>query len=299
MSKKQRTVLVETFGRHGTVQLNVSSSANVKEIFSTLCKQLKLKNTSEQHFSLYCGPLGQPKVRLTDGEDQQYSNLCLQRCGVEPFPKELKAIKTDDVALHLLYSEASFYFNQPITKLKPTQEQRELLEEYSDPQFPTERQFLETALNVKGYVAIQATSCTLKVHLQHRNVSLPADATVICTCYEDVLEILDEASENVMQWDWKAVKKWKLSDENEACFEVLNEMGNASILEWLIIQTEQAPLLLQSAHQICTHILHTLCPELKPDNQVRPHLPGRFYDPLHEYLNTSLFGPEIEFSSIN
>ena len=286
---------VETFGQYGTVQLMVSTTANVKEIFATLMKQLKVKNTSEQHFSLYCGTLGQPKLKLTGSEtDQVDGSLCLQRCGMEP-NKELKVIKSDDIAVHLLYSEANYYFNQPISKLRPTPDQRQLLQEYSDPQFPTERQFLETIINVKGYSATQANNCKLKVEIQHKNMTLSINTIVACTCYEDTLEIMEHSTNTVLQWNWTAVKQWKLNDDNEACFEVCNEKGNAGILEWIALETDQAQLLLQSAHETCTHLLYKIHPEMKPVNYVRL---GRSVDPVYEYINNLFFGHEMRFTSL-
>jgi hypothetical protein len=301
MSKDKTVVSVETFGRFGSIPIDIIGSVSNNDVFIALCKRLKLKDQSQHCFALYAGRLGQPtrKLKGKDKFSTDSSGLCLQRSGLD-LKKELKTIKLDDIAIHLLYSEASYYLSHPISKLVPTADQRQSLDEFSDPQFPTERQFLETAMSVEGYTAMQALDCILKIELTHKDTTIPANTAVTCTCYEKTFQIMDQKNNNTAKWDWKSVRRWKLTSINSACFETCNEMGTATILQWFEIETQQAPLLTTSALEVCTHKFYTMHPDKKPvDAPDKPtSLTERLFDPLQEYLN-SAFESEPSFSKID
>ena len=298
MSRKQRTLSIATFGQYGTVKISISTSAVTKDVLVAIGKHLKIKENSLPQFALFTGPLGRPITKLQDGDQVTTDkNLCLQRWGINTID-ELRVLRTDDIALHLLYSEAMYYYTHPIPKILPTPEERQLLEEYSDPQFPTERQFLETIMNAKGYSVIQATNCILQTQIATNACTIPINSLVVCTCYKDGLEI-KAPNGLAIKWEWRSVKRWKIKDENKACFEVCSEIGNTGILEWMIVETYQAPLLLQSAMAICSYLLYQLYPERKPVEAVKPGLPGRHIDPLYEFVNTALFGSGPKFSAIH
>ena len=299
MSRKQRserTLSIATFGQYGTVKISISTSAVAKDVLGAIGKHLKIKENSLSKFSLFTGPLGRPIMKLHDGDQVTTDkNLCLQRWGINT-SDEIRILRTDDIALHLLYSEAVYYYTHSIPKIFPTPDQIRLLEEFSDPRFPTELQFLETIINAKGYSTVQATNCILHTQIATNACTIPIKSLVVCTCYEDGLEI-KAPNDLAMKWEWRSVKRWKIKDENKACFQVCSEIGNAGILEWQIVETYQTPLLLQSAMAICTHLLYLLHPERKPDKPIKS-LPGRHIDPLYEFVNTALFGSGPKFSSI-
>ena len=287
------TIDIATFGRYGIQTVPLPRSETAADTLKILGNQLSLKPSSLQHFALYSGQLGSPRLRiLPHNSIKGHDLICLQRYGFD-CNKELKLLATDEVAVHILFSEALYHFNSDHSKLKPTPDQIEKLEEFLDPNFPTERQFLETIINVKGYSSIQVTA-VLRSALKSNTSDLPANSQVIITCSEDHLEI--KAAETLTaQWNWKLVRRWKLELPDTARFEVTNVQENAHILEWFSVETKQAALLLQSASDVCTHILYIHQPDKKPVQLVNH---GRHIDPLSEFVNTALFGTGPKFTTI-
>lgn len=295
-NRQERTLAVSTFGRYGIFNVKVPTSSSVvaKNVLTAMGDQIKLKESSYRHFALYAGSLGQPKFKLDENCPISTIDgpLCLQRTGQDT-SKEMKVLKTDDVAVHLLYSEALHFYQQDSSKFQPTPEQKQLLDEYSDPSFPTERQFLEVAQKVKGYTSLHITDCTLNTSVKHGESYLDAPSHVTCTCYIDGFQIQDTVNQIIMNWDWKVIKKWVQVSENKVEFELCMEQGNAGILRKLSLETHQAVLLMQGALETCTFLLHKLRPELKPSDTYSRERP----DLKKEFIN-SIFGNSPRFSSL-
>ena len=295
IKRHHRSIGIDTFHPRGryTVELPLVASTETEDVLKALGEALKLKESSLKIFALYIGELGQPIRKLEKGEKVPLQEpICLQRTGLDT-NKELKIIRSDEEAAHLLYSEII----QNPQLLHPTDEEKQLLDEYSDPSFPTERQYLETAIKIRGYTSTRLQNCTIKSNLEHRGKHIPSGTTVTCTCYEETLEIQSEDS-GTLAWEWKLVKRWKLDQEDEASFELCNEVAaNASILQWVTIKTNQAQLLLQVAFQNCTSLLYKLKPSLKPIEPCPGHQ-GQQEKGFGEYMNIILFGAGRNFTSI-
>lgn len=294
-NKQQKSISINTFGRYGTckVQFPSSSSVEAEDVLKALQKEMKLKDLSMKVFALYTGELGRPKKRLEKGDKVPLQEpLCLQRTGLD-ISKDLKIARTDDTATHLLYSEI---LNNP-EKLHPTDEEKLQLEEFLDPSFPTERQYLEVAAKVYGYTSTRITNCILKTEIRHGGQYIEAGSNVTCTCYEDSFEI--QSKEKSLKWEWRLIKRWKIRvEKDQACFEICNEVSpNASILQWVFIDTDNAVLLLQAAMEMCNKILYKIKPALKPvETSVGSQ--GQAGKGFGEYMNLVLFGAGRNFTSL-
>uniref|UniRef100_A0A1X7VWQ5 Uncharacterized protein n=1 Tax=Amphimedon queenslandica TaxID=400682 RepID=A0A1X7VWQ5_AMPQE len=294
-NKQPKSISVDTFGRYGkcTVQFPPSVSVETEDVLKALQKEIKLKDLSMKVFALYTGELGRPKMRLEKGDKVPLQEpLCLQRTGLD-ISKDLKIARTDDTATHLLYSEI---LNDP-EKLHPTDEEKLQLEEFLDPSFPTERQYLEAAAKVYGYTSTRIPNCTLKTDIKHRGQQIEPGSNVTCTCNEDSFEI--QCKGKSLKWEWKLIKRWKIRLENDqACFELCNEVSpNASILQWIVIDTDQAALLQQAAMEMCNKLLYKIKPELKPV-EICVGSQGQTGKGFAEYMNLVLFGAGRNFTSL-
>ena len=296
INKHQKSVSVDTFGRYGrcTVQVPSAAPVDTEDVLKAVQKEMKLKDLSMKVFALYIGELGKPKKMLEKGNKVPLQEpLCLQRTGLDT-SKDLKIARTDDIATHLLYSEI---INDP-ELLHPTDEQKLILEDYLDPDFPTERQYVEAATKVHGYTSTRIKNCTLKSDIRHRGQYIAPGSNITCTCFEETFEIKCEGVSESLCWEWRLIKRWKLKQENEACFELCNEVSpNASILQWINVKTDQAPFLLQAALEMCTNLLYKVKPSLKP---VEPCVgsQGQAGRGFGEYMNVVLFGAGRNFTSL-
>ena len=288
---------IATFGDDGSVTVPVKPNQTAAHTLQVIGKALGLKESSMQHFSLYRGPLGTPHCQLQD-ESLVPSGATLSFQKRLAHGKEIKLLKTDDKAVHLLFKEALFHYKQTPSKLVPTPEQREKMEEFLDPSFPTERQFLEIAMEVEGYDTVQSNHCILKSTVVHDGKIIEPNKTISCTFSLKHLEI--KTAEITAQWPWQHVKRWSLESPTLAKFNVSCRQGNTGILEWIHIETIQAPLLVQAALALCELILKTIHPERVKTHQATGGIPaGKVVDPLYEHLNNLLFGSGPKFTSLS
>lgn len=292
------SVDIATFGDDGNVTVPIKSGQTAARTLQLIGNKLGLKESSIQHFSLYKGPLATPNRQLQEDSVIGGATLSLQKRLAHG--KDFKLLRTDDRAVHLLFEEALFHYKQIPSKLTPTPEQKEKLEEYLDPSFPTERQFLETAMQVQGYDTVQSHQCTLKSKVIHDGSRIELNERVSCVCSLEQLEI--KTANMALQWPWQQVRQWSLDSPALARFNVSCKQGNTGILEWVCIETPHAPILVQAALALCELILHTTRPE-RAAKMLTPMSTsgsaGKVVDPLHEQLNNLLFGSGPRFTSLS
>lgn len=292
-------ITIATYGRHETLQVPLPKSGKLKELLQTLGKQLGLKPTSIQCFALYRGSIDAPEYKIVPSDDiLKYNHLCLLRHGLD-LRKEHKLLSTDDVAVNLLFSEAlaNYKRNDKLT-LKPTEEQKYQLEEYLDPHFISERQFLETVHQVQGYTSMRFEGVVGgKSNIENNACVIPVGTAVGCICTEEQLQLSGSNGVEI-NWDWKTIRRWRLSAENTATFEVTNTKGNAGIMEYIYITSNQAPLLLQTARFFCTELVYKANPSKRPIELPDGPIVGKAVDPLYEFMNQALFGSGPKFTTI-
>ena len=105
------------------------------------------------------------------------TKVCFQRWNVE-LDREAKLCRRDDQALHLLYAEARFYVDQG--RIRPSPEQAMELDSLADPSFPAERQYLELARSLPGYLSYGASGVQVKEDIVANDIQIPAGTTVTC-----------------------------------------------------------------------------------------------------------------------
>ena len=288
---------VATFGQYGIQKVPIPRSSKAGEVLQLLFKQLSLKSSSLRCFSLYAGELGSPSLKLESSDSVlEYEQLCLQRYGID-CTKEHKLLTTDDVAVHLLYSEALANYKKSVSTFEPTPDQKELLEEYLDPNFLSERQFLDTALNVKGYTAVMFEGTIVQTVIQNHSCSIPINSKVICFCTEDRFRITS-SNELCVEWKWQMIRKWKLDYPDTAIFEVTNIKGNAHMLENIHINSKGAAYMLQIARSFCTELVYKSVPSKRPIEGPTTALVGRPVNELYDFVNTALFGSGPNFTTV-
>ena len=292
------SVEVATFGRHGVVTVPMPKTGRVDDVLQLVFKQLSLKPSSYECFSLYAGELGKPTFQLepSDKVSVDTKNLCLQRCGFD-CSKERKVVKTDDVAVHLLFSEALTEYKKVVSSLHPTPEQRDQLEDYLDPDFLSERQFLETIQNVEGYNSVQFNGYVAKAPIEHNTMIFQVNCEVTCICTEECLEIKSQGGIET-KWKWQAIRRWRLEAPDTAMFEVTNIKGNARILENIHINTPGAAYMLQTARSICKELVYRNDPSQRPLQGPTTPIVGKPTDNLYTFVNSLLFGGGPNFTSV-
>ena len=284
---------VSTFGRYGTIPVQVVSSSTVGDVKAAVLKHIGAKPASAQLFALFIGSPGSPTQRLEETAGATAArNICLQRWSATPDGDARIAI-TDPVATHLLAEEATHYLGTG--RITPSDEERELLDAYLDPSFPSERQFVEAVCKVDGYCAFEALDCVTRSSVDHDRIVIPRDTRVIVTCYPNRLEV--KASDDARaSWSWRKIRKWRLSESKQAEFELFSQSGGIGILGWLCIESEQAAFLLQAAMCTCTHLHECTLPASARHNN--PVTRGKLVNPLQEFLNVQLFGAGPTFSEL-
>ena len=292
------TLEVATFGRHGVVKVQMPKTGRVDDVLQLVFKQLSLKPSSYECFSLYAGQLGRPTFQFepTEKFSVGIKLLCLQRYGFD-CSKERKVVKSDDVAVHLLFSEALVEYRKVVSSLHPTPEQRDQLEDYLDPDFLSERQFLETIQNVEGYNSVQFNGRVAHVPIENNMIIFQVNCEVICICTEEFLEIKSQGGIET-KWKWQDVRRWRLEAPDTAMVEVTNIKGNARVLENIHINTPGAAYMLQTARSICQELVYRKDPSQRPLQGPTTPIVGKPVDNLYTYVNSLLFGGGPNFTSV-
>ncbi len=209
--------------------------------------------------------------------------------------QEAKLVRHDDTAIHLLFSEAMSLLDQGL--LRPSAAEQQELDSFSDPSFPTERQFLELARTVQGYTAFTAANCEIVWTAVSNDVTIASGSTLTCTADLSGLTVQVVGEQSRLEWPWNQIKRWSSPTSRLIKFEVCLMQKNAPILQWVGLETEQSYALLCAASTICHFLKDKEAAALAPAPLPNRGLPGRPIDPLVEFVNSELFG-KMQFSSI-
>ena len=110
MSKRSHTVELRTFASRDPVAIRLPEGCTVDKAKGEICKRLGLQPNSLSLFGLFLGPIEHPIRLLMENEVIQIgAKLSLQRWNFD-VEKEIKAARKDDVAINLLYNEATYHF---------------------------------------------------------------------------------------------------------------------------------------------------------------------------------------------
>ena len=289
------TVQVMTFNsEQSPFSVTLPHPCLYKQAMEALVKKLGLKPASLEVFGLFTGgKLGAPNKILMEGDNvPSGGEVFLQRWCFN-IDRELKAIKSDDVAINLLYCEAKQRLEEGT--IFPSPEEAHELESLSDPFFPTEKQYLDLIRIVEGYCCFKAPTCCVQdkdIKCNSCTIEMGRQVTCLLDVNHLTLKTKPSSADVLVQWPWTAVKRWKLNPSDGLIkFEVCLQQENASILIWICFKTPQAHVLFHAASMICDLIVADPVPKAKS------RLVGKGYDPLHEFINEKLFGGPA-FSSL-
>ena len=291
------TVEVCTYNSRDPLALRLPDRCTIQKARAEICKAVGLQPNSMDLFGVFLGPLDEPTRILVEGDViPTGAKISLQRWNFD-VEKEMKTARRDDVAISLLYNEAVHYLDKG--KIQPSDEQREELESYSDPTFPTERQFLETVSTVPGYAAFLAEGCRVIDDISTNDVHITSGTTVHCLLDMHRLAFKTDVrkSESLIEWPWTSVRRWKIPQSNEIRFEVCLMKGNAPMMNWVMLSSPMAQVIFNTAGGICNQVKQLQDKAEVPFAPPNSHMAGKHYDPLAEFVDNFLFkGPK--FSSM-
>ncbi len=292
----RHTVEVTAFGRFGSFALTVPFPGHARALKDAIATRLGLKSSSLVVFSLFEGPPGYPTRVLQDDDPvpQGAQNLSLQRWCFD-VQQEAKVVRYDDIAIHLLFSEAVFRLDQGT--LHPSESEREELVSLSDPHFPTERQFLELARTVNKYSALTVPGCKLVGELVTNDVTIASGSTLTCVTDLHGLLLQEEGGDVQLEWPWEQIKRWRSPTHQMIKFDVCLKQKNAPIMQWMTLETVQSYTLLCAASKICDFLERKGTAACALNPLPNPRLAGRPINPLAEFVNSELFS-EVKFSSL-
>lgn len=292
------TVEVHTFSSREPIAIQLQDGCMASRAKAEICKKLGLQSTNVNLFGLFLGPLEQPTRLLVETDVvQPGTKLSLRRWNFD-VERETKLVRKDDVAIHLLYSEAVYYLEKG--KIQPTESQSQELESFSDPAFPTERQYLELISTIPGYTAYVSEGCKVLEDILMNDVDIQRGTVVQCVMDMHCLALKGDIrkSESLIEWPWTSVRRWKIISPNEIKFEVCLLKGNAPMMCWVPLSSQMAQVLFHTACGICQEIKRLQDKSEVPVAPPNPRMAGRYYDPLAEFVDNLLFkGPK--FSSIH
>ena len=291
------TVEVFTFSSREPIAVQLNDSCTAGRAKVEIWKKLGLQSNTMDLFGLFLGPLGQPtRLLLETDVIPAGSKLSLERWNFD-VDREMKLVRKDDVAISLLYNEAVYYLEKG--KIHATESQLEELESFSDPSFPTERQYLELISTIPGYTAYNADDCKVLEDIVSNDVQIPRGTVVQCVLDMHCLALKGDIhkSESLIEWSWTSVRRWRIPSPGEIKFEVCLQKGNAPMMCWVTFSTPMAQVIFQTASGICQEVKRLQDKAAVPVAAANPRTAGKHYDPLHELVDNILFKAP-KFSSI-
>lgn len=292
-----QTIEVETFGSKEKVALKVPMLCTCKQALVLLANELGLKETSLPLFGLFSGALGQPMKLLKDESTLPFGcRLSLQRW-VAQVDGEAKLVKADDAAIRILSSEARLKVE--MGEIELTDQDRSELDSFSDPLFPTDRQFLDVIRKIPGYGSLIVHDCTVPKAIVTNDVRIPDNSVVKIIMTIDGMSLRENEPDGslLLHFKWNIVKRWR-SGLNVIMFEVCLKHLNAVLLQWITFQTPQYQVLFQASGAVCAEVKRAQDRLKHEDNyDTERSLPEKFVDPLKEFINHALFKPP-EFNAV-
>ena len=268
--------VIETYGKYGSTSVKIVHPCFGKTLKEHLQKHLSLKEESLQLFGVFLGGLDSQcqviddNVQVPIGKTMSFTRFNGDK------KLEAKLIQRDDVALHLLFSEAKHAIETGV--VQPTDEQSVQLEDYLDPMFPVERQYLELAQECEGYGTFVFPDCSVNNSMTKVVVKVTPVSLIICN------EIREISYHHIKSWNYEA----KL---HTVSFDI-NPTGQSSTV--LLVESDRVALISQAVSMYC----HGLAVEL---SIIPPNIPqkpiGKYVDPLVSFVN-DLYKPKAAFDKV-
>ena len=294
MSVGSHTVELRTFASRSPVAIRLPDRCTIDKARGEICKRLGLRPESMNLFGLFLGPIEHPTRLLIDTDVIPIgAEISLKRWNFD-VEKEIKIARKDDIAINLLYNESTYHLDKG--KIHPTDEQYQELESFSDPAFPTERQYHECISTISGYTSYIVEGCTVLEDFSTNDIKVAGGTKVHCVLDVHSLAFKEDIRklENLIEWPWTSVRRWKMPLQNEILFEVCLMKGNAPMMCWVSLSTQMAQIIFHTASGICAEVKRSQDRSERPYPPPNPRLAGKHYDPLIELVDNMLFkGPKF------
>ncbi|CAC5397390.1 unnamed protein product [Mytilus coruscus] len=161
---------------------------STKEVYEKATFMLNLKQSSIEHFSLFLfGKKLNKRLRNCDYLPLSHDGLFLRKWCFDNRTEKL--LLKDKVACHLIFRETEWNIENGF--LKPSKDQIDLLEEYSDKRFRCEEKYVLLCHSIAAYFDVQLEDCVVlknegeckchvKVNVSHLKINTSdVDVTVL------------------------------------------------------------------------------------------------------------------------
>ncbi|XP_032223032.2 uncharacterized protein LOC116604582 [Nematostella vectensis] len=152
--------------------------------------------------------------------------------------REKKLLKTDAGALHVLAVQCKDDIKKG--RIKPKPHDVPLLQEYLDPAFPCEKQFIEHCQNLYGYASVHIPKCVVQSDLSVKDLKLSEGSNILVIA--NPRGLIYKTEKLVFFAPWRKIRRWSQVQGNSIHFEIFftDEMR----FEWVEVETDQAPFLM-------------------------------------------------------
>ncbi|CAI8008684.1 hypothetical protein GBAR_LOCUS5935 [Geodia barretti] len=286
---------VETFSAEGRVSVRLAPPWKAGRLKAAVGDKLGLKSASLSLFGLFEGPLDAPNSILEeDSSVPPHKELCFRRWTMD-LTSETRLCHHDDVANNLLFLEAQQQIKRGVGGggggvICATPEQARQLEEFADPSFPAERQFLDLARSLPGYGALVAKDVVMETDLVSNDINLHRGNIVTCRLERQRLVILTAEGDEVC-WKWELVKRWRTKTSSQLHYEVCAVLGKCSYPHLATTKNTtvvfQAYYLRAGSETTCHYRQNDRVSPKAP--RANPNMAGKPFNPLVDFLNSELF----------
>ena len=172
------TIEVCTFSSSEPVAVQIPHGCTVAKAMEEIRKKIGLQQSNLCLFGVFLGPLETPTKLLLDSDViPTGAEVLLKRWNFNT-EREIKLVRKDNEAISLLYNEARYGLDRG--RIHPSDSQLQELEAFTDPTFPTERQYLELVCTIPGYSSYVYEGCKVLEDVISNDVWIPNGTIVNC-----------------------------------------------------------------------------------------------------------------------
>lgn len=244
LQKLVKVTVVTIDGNENQVTVPVvgDEQISVTDIYAKACDCLGLQKTSSKWFSLFCG--GETIRRL---KPDTFTHSSAKEVSLRKWcfngRIEANMIKDDPVACHLVYLEAKAAIEKGL--LSVTNEQREKLEEYEDPAFKLEKDYILLAQSLEGYFSVLIQNCKITDQEPIESTLQSSYPGSVRVSMEGIILHTEKCSRTLK---WTRLKKWTVHNKlSRVAFLHVSPSGEE---QTVVVETHQCEYLLSAIIQI-------------------------------------------------
>lgn len=239
---KVKVVTIDGNENQVTVPVVGDEQISVTDIHAKACDCLGLQKTSSKWFSLFLG--GETIRRL---QPDTFTHSSAKEVSLRKWcfngRMEANMIKDDPVACHLVYLEAKAAIEKGL--LSVTNEQREKLEEYEDPAFKLEKDYILLAQNLEGYFSVLIQNCIITDQEPNKSTLQSSYPGSVRVSMAGIILHTEKCSRTLK---WTRLKKWTVQKKlSRVTFLHVSSSGQELTV---VVETSQCEYLLSAIIQI-------------------------------------------------